>query len=82
MYQRCAKRAALPVPWVARIRLQGLADSCFDRRTERFGYRPEDIVMLTDDAQNPRQVPTRANMIAAMQWLVQGAQANDSLFFH
>jgi hypothetical protein len=49
---------------------------------ERYGYRPEDIVMLTDDATNPRQIPTRANMIAAMQWLVQGAQPNDSLFFH
>jgi len=38
--------------------------------------------MLTDDARNPRQIPTRANMIAAMQWLVNGAQPNDALFFH
>lgn len=38
--------------------------------------------MLTDDAANPRQIPTRANMIAAMQWLVRDAQPNDSLFFH
>lgn len=49
---------------------------------QRFGYKPEDIVMLTDDAANPRQIPTRANMIAAMQWLVRDAQPNDSLFFH
>ncbi|ORX34836.1 caspase domain-domain-containing protein [Kockovaella imperatae] len=49
---------------------------------ERYQYRPEDIVMLTDDAQNPRQIPTRANMIQAMQWLVAGAQPNDALFFH
>jgi hypothetical protein len=49
---------------------------------ERYHYRPEDIVMLTDDARNPRQIPTRANMIQAMQWLVQGAKPNDSLFFH
>ncbi|KAJ7066752.1 caspase domain-containing protein [Mycena amicta] len=48
----------------------------------KFGYRQEDIVMLTDDAQNPRQVPTRDNILAAMQWLVQGASPNDSLFFH
>jgi hypothetical protein len=38
--------------------------------------------MLVDDARNPRQIPTRANMIAAMQWLVAGAKPNDSLFFH
>lgn len=51
-------------------------------RTERYGYKSEDIVMLTDDARNSRQIPTRANILAAMQWLVQGAQPNDSLFFH
>ncbi|KAJ9096778.1 hypothetical protein QFC21_005048 [Naganishia friedmannii] len=49
---------------------------------DRFGYKQDDIVMLVDDARNPRQIPTRANMIAAMQWLVAGAKPNDSLFFH
>ncbi|KIM80480.1 hypothetical protein PILCRDRAFT_73139, partial [Piloderma croceum F 1598] len=48
----------------------------------RFGYKPDDIVMLTDDAQNPRQLPTKENIINAMQWLVRGAAPNDSLFFH
>ncbi|EJF64750.1 hypothetical protein DICSQDRAFT_80416 [Dichomitus squalens LYAD-421 SS1] len=49
---------------------------------ELYGYREEDIVLLTDDAQNPRQIPTRDNIIQAMQWLVRNAQPNDSLFFH
>lgn len=49
---------------------------------DRFGYKQEDIVVLTDDARNPRQIPTRENMIAAMNWLVDGARPNDSLFFH
>lgn len=49
---------------------------------ERHGYKPDDMVVLTDDSRNPRQIPTRANMVAAMQWLVQGARANDALFFH
>ncbi|KAJ7016676.1 peptidase C14, caspase domain-containing protein, partial [Mycena alexandri] len=48
----------------------------------KFGYRNEDIVMLTDDAQNPRQQPTQENIIHAMEWLVRGAAPNDSLFFH
>ncbi|KAI0775287.1 caspase domain-containing protein [Trametes elegans] len=49
---------------------------------ELWNYREDDIVVLTDDASNPRQVPTRDNMLAAMQWLVRDAQPNDSLFFH
>ncbi|KAM5530406.1 hypothetical protein V8D89_015917 [Ganoderma adspersum] len=49
---------------------------------ELWGYRDDDIVMLTDDTQNPRQIPTRDNIIQAMQWLVRNAQPNDSLFFH
>ncbi|RPD59961.1 hypothetical protein L226DRAFT_462816 [Lentinus tigrinus ALCF2SS1-7] len=49
---------------------------------EVWGYRQDDIVMLTDDATNPRQIPTKDNMLQAMQWLVNGAQPNDSLFFH
>ncbi|KAG7451183.1 uncharacterized protein BT62DRAFT_1071772 [Guyanagaster necrorhizus] len=47
-----------------------------------FGYKQDDIVMLTDDSRNPRQIPTRDNILRAMQWLVAGAQPNDSLFFH
>ncbi|KAH9945391.1 metacaspase [Epithele typhae] len=49
---------------------------------EVWGYKSDDVVMLTDDSGNPRSIPTRDNIIAAMQWLVRGAQPNDSLFFH
>jgi len=38
-----------------------------------------------DDSNDPRQarrLPTRANILAAMQWLVRDAHPNDSLFFH
>ncbi|KAF7422772.1 Ca(2+)-dependent cysteine protease [Pleurotus ostreatus] len=48
----------------------------------QFGYQENDIVVLTDEATNPRQLPTRENMIRAMEWLVRDAQPNDSLFFH
>ncbi|EIN07797.1 peptidase C14 [Punctularia strigosozonata HHB-11173 SS5] len=47
-----------------------------------YGYNRDDIVMLTDDAQNARQIPTKENIFQAMQWLVRDAQPNDSLFFH
>ncbi|CAK5268556.1 unnamed protein product [Mycena citricolor] len=49
---------------------------------DHFGYRMDDIVMLTDDSQNPQQVPNKENILNAMQWLVRGAAPNDSLFFH
>lgn len=48
----------------------------------QFGYKKEDIVMLTDDATNPRMMPTHDNIISGMQWLTRNAAPNDSLFFH
>ncbi|EFP78614.2 uncharacterized protein PGTG_04570 [Puccinia graminis f. sp. tritici CRL 75-36-700-3] len=48
---------------------------------ERYNYKQEDMVILLDTpGANPRQIPTRANIISAMQWLVSNAQPNDSLF--
>ncbi|KAL1894665.1 Ca(2+)-dependent cysteine protease [Ceratocystis pirilliformis] len=49
---------------------------------ERQGYRREDMVILTDNQTNPMGQPTKANILRAMSWLVAGAKANDSLFFH
>ena len=47
-----------------------------------FGYKREDMVLLTDDQQNPMSQPTKANILRAMHWLVKEARPNDSLFFH
>ncbi|OCT53044.1 Metacaspase-1A [Cladophialophora carrionii] len=49
---------------------------------QNFGYAREDMVILTDDQQNPMSQPTKANILRAMHWLVKDAQPNDSLFFH
>jgi hypothetical protein len=49
---------------------------------ESFGYQREDMVILTDDQQNPMSQPTKQNILRAMHWLVKDAQPNDSLFFH
>jgi hypothetical protein len=48
---------------------------------QRAGYKPDDMVVLTDDARDPRSIPTRQNMTAAMHWLVSGAAPGDALFF-
>ena len=47
-----------------------------------FGYKREDMVILTDDQQNPMSQPTKQNILRAMHWLVKDARSNDSLFFH
>ncbi|KAK0240995.1 caspase domain-containing protein, partial [Armillaria nabsnona] len=44
-------------------------------------YKAWDIAMLTDDSPDPRQRPTRKNMIDAMKWLVNDAQSGDTLLF-
>jgi len=49
---------------------------------EHFGYKREDMVILTDDQQNPMSQPTKQNVLRAMHWLVKDARPNDSLFFH
>jgi uncharacterized caspase-like protein len=50
--------------------------------TSRFGFPQDGIVVLTDDQQNPSYQPTRANIVNAIRWLVDGAQPGDSLLFH
>ncbi|KAK9788038.1 putative Metacaspase-1 [Seiridium cardinale] len=49
---------------------------------ERYNYKLEDMVILSDDQSDPVRQPTKANIIRAMGWLVQGARPNDSLFLH
>ncbi|KAH9020578.1 caspase domain-containing protein [Lactarius pseudohatsudake] len=45
-----------------------------------FGFEGNNIRVLTDE--QPENLPTRENTLAAMRWLVEGAQPNDSLFFY
>ncbi|KAJ1327506.1 metacaspase-1 [Microdochium nivale] len=49
---------------------------------ERYHYKPEDTIILTDNNPDPIMQPTRANIIRAMQWLIKDAKPHDSLFFH
>ncbi|KAL1762226.1 caspase domain-containing protein [Schizophyllum commune] len=46
-------------------------------------FQEDDILLLTDeDTTLDHLKPTKANILAAMQWLVEGAQQHDTLFFH
>ncbi|KAI8922442.1 caspase domain-containing protein [Powellomyces hirtus] len=52
--------------------------------TTKFGFpdTPQNMIVLTDDNPNMHFRPLRQNILQAMQWLVAGAKAGDSLFFH
>ncbi len=48
---------------------------------QTFGYRMEDMVILTDDQQNHMSQPTKSNILQAVYWLVRNARSDDALFF-
>lgn len=48
--------------------------------TKIFGFQIADIRQLRDD--HPQAVPSRANILAGIAWLIDGAQAGDQLFLH
>lgn len=53
--------------------------------TEKFNFPtdPDHMRVLTDDQKgDPSKMPTKANIMASMKWLVEGAKSGDSLFFH
>ena len=63
MPKRCEERAGVLDPSVWFIL------DAFNIGVERFvpgqyGYKDDDIVMLTDDAPNPQQMPTRENIVS------------------
>ncbi|KAJ7447779.1 caspase domain-containing protein [Mycena galericulata] len=89
MYSRCTgRRRALCIGINYRGQSHELkgcindAKHVFNFLVRHAHYHPEDIVVLTDDSPHARGQPTRANMLDAMRWLVQGAQPHDALFFH
>ncbi|PPQ75248.1 hypothetical protein CVT26_014813 [Gymnopilus dilepis] len=66
--------------------LKGCANDAKNMRQflmDVWGFRSQDILLLVDDGRGSSSVrPTRREMFNAMSWLVKGAQAHDSLFFH
>ncbi|KAH9055132.1 hypothetical protein EDB83DRAFT_2392059 [Lactarius deliciosus] len=80
-HSRCTgKRKA-----VCKNELQGCvndAQNIFRFLTEKYRYSRSNVIVLTDDATNPRMQPTRKNMLNAMRWLVEDACPDDALFIH
>ncbi|KAL5603430.1 hypothetical protein FOVSG1_006180 [Fusarium oxysporum f. sp. vasinfectum] len=49
---------------------------------QNYGYREEDIVLLTDTQQRPTSRPTKKQILLSMHWLVRGSRAGDHLLFY
>ena len=49
--------------------------------TGNWDFQWEDIRVYTDDTWDSERLPTKANILGAMKWLVKDAEAGDSLFF-
>ncbi|KAF0424543.1 putative Metacaspase-1 [Gigaspora margarita] len=51
---------------------------------ELYNFPEENMLILTDDPKqkDPSKIPTRANILRGMKWLVHDSQPGDSLFFH
>ncbi|VFQ77517.1 unnamed protein product [Cuscuta campestris] len=49
---------------------------------KRFNFPSDSILLLSEEEGDPYRIPTKHNIRMAMQWLVGGCQAGDSLVFH
>lgn len=43
-----------------------------------YNFNEQDMVILTDNQTNPQNMPTKQNIVRAMQWLVHDSRPNDS----
>ncbi|KAG1047087.1 hypothetical protein G6F43_010447 [Rhizopus delemar] len=46
--------------------------------TSLYNFKEEDMVILTDDQEDSKFIPTKANILSAMEWLIHDAEPNDS----
>ncbi|KAM7478975.1 hypothetical protein LguiA_027188 [Lonicera macranthoides] len=68
-----------------RYRLKGTVNDIRCMRyflVEKLGFSNDSILVLTEDERDPYRIPTKHNILMALQWLVQGCQSGDSLVFH
>lgn len=50
--------------------------------TEKFGFAAANIKVLRDSGKPGEDMPTKANIMAAVSWLAEGAKPGDHLMMH
>ncbi|XP_071691618.1 metacaspase-3-like [Rutidosis leptorrhynchoides] len=48
----------------------------------KLGFQNASIRILTEEETDPTRIPTRRNMLMAMEWLTKGCRSGDSLVFY
>lgn len=82
--QSCKRAVTVGINYVGHARSLdggiGSSDAFIRLLRSEVGFKVTDIRQLRDD--HPSRMPTRKNIIAALKWLVRGANAGDHLLFH
>ncbi|KAI5558438.1 hypothetical protein POPTR_017G052600v4 [Populus trichocarpa] len=80
------KRALLiGVTYKRKHKLKGTINDVKSMRellTLNFGFKEENILVLTEQEIEPELIPTKKNILKSLEWLVKGCQAGDSLVFY
>lgn len=58
------------------------SDTFVEILSQKFGFKTSEIRQLRDDSDDPSKMPTRRNIVTALQWLTDGASSGDHLFVH
>jgi len=53
-----------------------------DQLINQFSFPEENIMLLTEDQDDDSKLPTKANIQAGFEWLLDGAAEGDLIFFH
>ncbi|XP_021658279.2 metacaspase-1-like [Hevea brasiliensis] len=67
-----------------KYRLKGTVNDVRNMRSlliESFGFKPQNILVLTEDETEPNLTPTKKNIEISLQWLVKDCRRGDSLVF-
>lgn len=67
------------------ISLRGCIDDVINMRNvliDAFGYTQNNIIMLRDDSSSASLLPTKANIISALNTLVAGSSSNQEIWIH
>jgi hypothetical protein len=78
--ERCQEHLQVPHQYVQLSHISQIRSH--NSFTGNWNFEINEFCILTDDAKYPGGIPTKANILNAMKWLVEDARAGDSLFIH
>ncbi|GMI88353.1 hypothetical protein HRI_002504600 [Hibiscus trionum] len=68
-----------------KYKLKGTINDVFNMKDlliEKYRYKEENMLLLTEEQPDARLIPTKANIENCLKWLVKGSKSGDSLVFY